>query len=167
MSVSAAGPESRAVMPSAGASMLSELNSTCGGGSACVRACCRACAEPPLRTSVPQHVNTTNREMLRTTGSTIAAASRPPYFWDSKGNRGREEERVSHREGRLELRVPLDCLLHRKVVQLVCEHDTPDRIEVAIGQVADEQVVVIVDVGSGDVALPGAPVERVVLPHDR
>ncbi len=83
------------------------------------------------------------------------------------GLNGQLWERLSHREGRLELRVPLDRRLHRKVVQLVCEHDTPDRIEAARGQVIDEQVVVVVNVGSGDVALPGAPVERVVLPHDR
>ena len=78
-----------------------------------------------------------------------------------------EGERVSHREGRLELRVPLNRLLHRKVVQLVCEQDTPDRVEGASSQVADEQTVVCIDVGGGDVAHPGAPVVRVVLPYDR
>jgi hypothetical protein len=81
--------------------------------------------------------------------------------------RGREEEGVSHREGRLELRVPLDRLLHRKVVQLMCEHDTPDRVEVASSQVVDEQLVVCIDVSGGDVGRPDAPVERVVLPYDR
>ena len=60
--------------------------------------------------------------------------------------------------------MPLDRLLHRKVVQLVCEQDSADRVEVARGPVVDEQPVVSIDVGGTEVSLPAAPVERVVLP---
>ena len=48
------------------------------------------------------------------------------------------EERASYRKIRLEARVPLDRLLHRTLVQLVCEQDTPDPVELSPGQVFDE-----------------------------
>lgn len=46
------------------------------------------------------------------------------------------------------------------------EHDAPGGVERARRQVADEQVVGIIDVGPGDVPCPGSPVVRVVPPDD-
>jgi hypothetical protein len=48
----------------------------------------------------------------------------------------------------------------------VCEHDAPDRVKRARGQIVDEQAVVIINIGRSDVVEPNAPVERVILPDD-
>jgi hypothetical protein len=55
--------------------------------------------------------------------------------------------------------IPLDCFLHREIVQFVCEHDAPDRVKRARGQIVDEQAVVIVNIGRSDVVEPNTPVE--------
>ena len=44
------------------------------------------------------------------------------------------------------------------------EHDAPDGVERARGQVRDEQLVGSVDVGRGVTVLPDAPVVRIVFP---
>lgn len=74
---------------------------------------------------------------------------------------------MSHQEGRLESREPFDRLLHRKVVQLVCEYDSPDRVEVSRGHVIDEQRIFYVGVCGAEVVLLLVRVERVISPHNR
>ena len=74
---------------------------------------------------------------------------------------------IPYRKRRLELRVPIDRLLHRIIVQLVREHDAPDGVERPRGQVRDEELVRSVDVGGGVAVLPDAPVVRVVFPQYR
>ena len=74
---------------------------------------------------------------------------------------------AAHRERRLELWVPVYRFLHRKVVQLVGEHDATDVIERARRQVADEHLVRSINISLSVVALHGnTPVERVVFPYD-
>jgi hypothetical protein len=48
----------------------------------------------------------------------------------------------------------------------MCEHDAPDRVKRARGQIIDEQAVVIINIGRSDVVEPNTPVERVILPDD-
>jgi hypothetical protein len=71
---------------------------------------------------------------------------------------------------RLELWIPVDCLLHREIIQFMCEHDTPDRVKRARAQIANEQAVVGINIGLSDSDVPNhgpnAPVERVILPDD-
>jgi hypothetical protein len=76
-------------------------------------------------------------------------------------------EVVSHREGRLECRVPLHRFLHCEVSQLVREHDRAGTIEVARGLVVDEHLVVCINIGNGEAICPLHPVGRVVTPDDR
>lgn len=83
----------------------------------------------------------------------------------TSGNR--EYVGVAHRECGLECWVKIDCLLHRVIVQLVRKHDSPGSIEVASGLIVDEQLVVCIDVGGGDVVRSDAPIVRVELPYDR
>jgi hypothetical protein len=49
---------------------------------------------------------------------------------------------------------------------LMCEHDAPDCVKRARGQIVDEQAVVIINIGRSDIVDPNAPVERVILPDD-
>ena len=74
---------------------------------------------------------------------------------------------MSHREGRLESRVPFDGLVHRKVVQLVCKQNPPDRVKVSRSYLVNEQLVLRIDVGGGEAILPLIPIHRVVSPHNR
>lgn len=64
--------------------------------------------------------------------------------------------------------IPVDCLLHREIIQFVCEHDASDRVKRARGQIANEQAVVGINTGLSDGGVPNhdpnAPVERVILP---
>jgi len=46
------------------------------------------------------------------------------------------------------------------------QHDTPDPVECARSQIADEQAIVCINVGRSDVVGPNAPVVRVKLPDD-
>jgi len=71
-----------------------------------------------------------------------------------------------HRKGRLELWVKLDRFRHREVVHLMCEKDAPGGVERARSQVANKQIVRVVNISSSDVARPNAPVIRVILPYD-
>jgi hypothetical protein len=75
-----------------------------------------------------------------------------------------------YRKRRLEPWIPVDCLLHREIVQFVCEHDAPDRVKRSRAQIADKQAVVGIDIGLSDSDVPNhgpnAPVERVIPPDD-
>ena len=75
-----------------------------------------------------------------------------------------------YRKRRLEPWIPVDCLLHREIIQFVCEHDAPGRVERARAQIANEQAVVGINISlrDGDVPNhgPNAPVERVIPPDD-
>ena len=75
-----------------------------------------------------------------------------------------------YRERRLEPWISVDCLLHREIIQFVCEHDAPDRVERARAQIAYEQAVVRIDIGLSDSYVSNyganAPVERVISPYD-
>lgn len=62
--------------------------------------------------------------------------------------------------------IPVDCFLHREIVQFVCKHDAPDRVKRARSQIAYEQAVVSINSGLGDIVGPNAPVVRVILPDD-
>ena len=79
--------------------------------------------------------------------------------WQSGGT-------VPHREDCLECRVPLDCLRHCEVVQLVHEHDTPSSNEGTRGLVVDKLLVVFINIGNSVTVCPLHPVERVVTPQD-
>jgi hypothetical protein len=63
--------------------------------------------------------------------------------------------------------IPLDRFLHREIVQIMREHDAPDRVERPRGQIVDEQAVIVIDIGRSDIVETNAPVERVILPDDR
>jgi hypothetical protein len=75
-----------------------------------------------------------------------------------------------YRKRGLEPWIPVDCLLHRKIIQFVCEHDAPDCVERARAQIANEQAVVGIDIGLSDSDVsnhgPNSPVERVIPPDD-
>ncbi len=75
-----------------------------------------------------------------------------------------------YRKRRLELWIPVYCFLHRAIVQFVCEHDAPDRVKHARGQIVNEQAIVSINIGLADRDVPNhcpnAPVERVELPED-
>ena len=73
---------------------------------------------------------------------------------------------MPHREDCLECRVPLDCLRHCEIAQLVHEHDTPSSNEGTRGLVVDELLVVFIDVGNSVTVCPLHPVEGVVTPQD-
>lgn len=77
---------------------------------------------------------------------------------------------MSYLKRRLELWIPGHCLLHREIVQFVCEHDAPDRVKRARSQIADERGVIGIDIRLSDGGVPNhgpnAPVERVILPDD-
>jgi hypothetical protein len=85
---------------------------------------------------------------------------------------GREvdERSASYWKRRLEIWIPLDGLLHCKIVQFVCEHDGPDRVKHARALIAKEQAVVGINIGRSDGVIsnqgPNAPVKRVILPDD-
>ena len=66
----------------------------------------------------------------------------------------------------LELWIPLDRFRHREIVQFVCGHDAPGRAKRAARLIVDEQLVVRVNIGRGDIVGPNEPVERVILPDD-
>jgi hypothetical protein len=74
---------------------------------------------------------------------------------------------ATHGKCCFELRIHVDSLLHRKIVQLMCEHDTSTSTECACGRVGHEQVVGRVNGSGGDVRLTKAPVVRVILPNNR
>ena len=48
----------------------------------------------------------------------------------------------------------------------MCEHDAPGRAKRAARLIVDEQLVVGVNIGSGDIVGPNEPIERVILPDD-
>jgi hypothetical protein len=71
-----------------------------------------------------------------------------------------------YRKRRLELWIPVDCFLHREIVQLVCKHYPPGSVKRARSQIAYEQAVVSINSGLGDIVGPNAPVVRVIRPDD-
>ena len=75
-----------------------------------------------------------------------------------------------YRKGRLEPWIPVDSLLHREIIQFVCEHDASDRVKRARAQIANEQAVVRIDISLTDSDVPNyganTPVERVISPYD-
>lgn len=79
-------------------------------------------------------------------------------IWGTIRKEGKEEM-MSHRESRLQPRVPFDGLLHRKVAQLVCKQNSPDRVEFSCGQLIDEQLVFCIDVGGAEAILLLVPIE--------
>ena len=48
----------------------------------------------------------------------------------------------------------------------MCEHDAPGPVKRATRLIVDEQLVVRVNIGSGDIVSANEPVERVILPDD-
>ena len=66
----------------------------------------------------------------------------------------------------LELWIPLDNFRHHEIVQFVCEHDAPGPVKRVARLIVDEQLVVRVNIGSGDIVSANEPVERVILPDD-
>ena len=75
-----------------------------------------------------------------------------------------------YRKCRLEPWIPVDCLLHREIIQFVCQDDASDRVKRARAQIVKEQAVVGINIGRSDSGVPNqgpdAPVERVILPDD-
>lgn len=88
----------------------------------------------------------------------------------TKGESEPDARRVSqmtHLKCRFELRIKVDRLLHRIIVQLMCEQDTSTTVESAHSCVVNKQVVVSVNSSGGNIGRIDTPVIRVILPNDR
>ena len=60
---------------------------------------------------------------------------------------------VPHRKRRPELWVPIDRLLHRKLVQLMCKEDGAGFVELSRVQFPDELLIVAINISFGDAVL--------------
>jgi hypothetical protein len=79
----------------------------------------------------------------------------------------RAVNQVTHLKCRFELRIKVDRLLHRIIVQLVCENDTSLSVECTPGCVSNKPIVVCVNSSGGNIVQTDMPVIRVILPKDR
>lgn len=83
------------------------------------------------------------------------------------GDVERDIDRDDRLESSLELRVPLDGLTHRVIVQLVGEHDPTDRVERARSSIVNELLVEVVNIRICNVVEALLPVVRIPAPRDR
>ena len=60
----------------------------------------------------------------------------------------------------LEPWILVDYLLHREIIQLVCERDAPGRVRRARGQIVNEQAVIGINIRLSDGSVPNPRCQR-------